>query len=93
MHLIKEKTMSTQETATETTTPKKAKNKNAAKATKPAKAKKGEDSQAEEHPIRQQGREGSGIDEAQGRRHTRGDRQSHRLAESQYSRFCQRARH
>src|SRR6186713_2733929 len=40
MHLIKEKTMSTQETATETTTPKKAKNKKAAKATKPAKAKK-----------------------------------------------------
>ena len=33
--------MSTQETATETTTPKKAKNKKAAKATKPAKAKKG----------------------------------------------------
>ena len=32
--------MSTQETATETTTPKKAKNKKAAKATKPAKAKK-----------------------------------------------------
>jgi len=54
--------------------------------------KDSEGTQGEEHPIRQQGREGSGIDEAQGRRNSRGNREGDRLAESQHSRVCQRTR-